>query len=196
MAELTTRLSLLNKVKDREDTRAWRRFDELYGDLVLRYCIRSGLQLSDAEDVRQAVMIQLANALGTFDYDPGRGRFRNYLRATVRHAIYRTARRARIETVPIHETTHEPADAMTASKDDPAWDRAWADHHYARAIANLRRSCTAESLAVFDRFLAGEDTMKIARAFGKTPDAIRRTRDRIRERLRQLIAEQLQWERD
>ncbi|MGB0714512.1 MAG: RNA polymerase sigma factor [Phycisphaerae bacterium] len=190
MAGYTTRLSLLAKVRDRQDTNAWRRFDRTYGDLVVRYCLNNGLQLSDAEDVRQSVMIQLANSMPEFRYKPSRGRFRHYLRATVRHAIYRTARRKQIQTVPIQDSD---CDSM-ANQTDPAWDRAWIDHHYSRAIAKLRKQCKQESLDVFDRYLAGDSTAQIAAAFKKTPDAVRRIRDRLRDRLRQLIAEQLEEE--
>ena len=56
----TTHPSLLARIQDLDDHAAWREFDARYRDLILRYCRRKGLQPSDAEYVRQIVMLNLA----------------------------------------------------------------------------------------------------------------------------------------
>ncbi len=50
MAWQTTRPSLLERVRDPANDAAWAEFDRSYGELILRYCHRCGLQHSDAED--------------------------------------------------------------------------------------------------------------------------------------------------
>ncbi|MCA9752374.1 MAG: sigma-70 family RNA polymerase sigma factor, partial [Gemmatimonadetes bacterium] len=89
----TTRPSLLLRLRDPSDRRSWAEFDARYGELIVRYCLRRGLQLADAEDVRQEVLVSLASALKTFEYSPERGRFRGYLGRAVRNAIFRQATR-------------------------------------------------------------------------------------------------------
>jgi hypothetical protein len=65
---------------------SWSAFDERYRDLILRYCRRNGLQPSDAEDVRQMVMLNLAKQLRSFQYDVKKGRFRHSLGLAARKA--------------------------------------------------------------------------------------------------------------
>ena len=81
MTPQTTRPSLLARVRDLDDHHAWVEFESRYRDLILGYCRRRGLQRSDAEDVRQMVMLNLAQASSrNFEYQPQRsGRFRDYI---------------------------------------------------------------------------------------------------------------------
>jgi hypothetical protein len=50
------------RVRDRS---AWERLAELYHPLVARWCRRAGL--SDADDVRQEVILAVAAGLGAFE---------------------------------------------------------------------------------------------------------------------------------
>ncbi|MDA0666364.1 MAG: hypothetical protein O3A95_09370 [Planctomycetota bacterium] len=71
-----TRPSLLLRLRDASDEKAWNEFDDTYRGLILGYCRRRGLQHGDAEDVRQMVMMNLSKAAqGSFAYNPERGRF-------------------------------------------------------------------------------------------------------------------------
>ena len=77
----------------RADDASWRQFDAKYRELILRYCRARGLQTSDAEDVRQIAMANLAKSLRSFEYKLTRGRFRGYLGQVVRSAISRHFKR-------------------------------------------------------------------------------------------------------
>src|SRR5262245_43365444 len=87
MGHDTTRPSLLSRVRDTGNRSAWRDFDDRYGALIVHYCRACGLQHSDAEDVRQVVMLNLARSLPNFRYSRERGRFRSYLGRVVRNAV-------------------------------------------------------------------------------------------------------------
>ncbi len=76
---LRTRPSLLLRMRDGQDADAWRTFVELYAAMVFRQCRRKGLQDADATDVTQEVLIEIARAIRKFEYQPERGRFRDWL---------------------------------------------------------------------------------------------------------------------
>jgi RNA polymerase sigma-70 factor (ECF subfamily) len=61
--DATTRASLLSRVRDVADEAAWREFQALYHDLLIRFCRRQGLQEADAADVVQTVMANLLRSL-------------------------------------------------------------------------------------------------------------------------------------
>ena len=67
------------------DEVAWSEFVTRYGPKVLAWSLGWGLQRADAEDVTQAVMIQLSRQMGRFRYD-NTGSFRGWLQTLARNA--------------------------------------------------------------------------------------------------------------
>lgn len=191
----STPSSLLARVRDPEDRASWHRFDRLYGELILSYCRRRGLQLADAEDVRQTVMLGLVRAMPGFRYDRERGRFRSYVGRAVDNAI-RGAGKIRDRRPEPSESGIEPG-GDPGSRDEPpdeAWEREWMLHHYRKALRSLRRTFDPRSLAVFEALLTGATLDDQARASGTTADAVRKVRDRVRQRISELIAGQIRDE--
>ena len=75
----STRISLLEEVREGANAEAWRAFVDCYTPLVFGYCRQRGLQESDARDVTQNVFLAVSRAMRSFQYDPQRGRFRSWL---------------------------------------------------------------------------------------------------------------------
>src|SRR5579884_2498378 len=82
-----TRLTLIVRLKDRDDQAAWGEFLEIYRPLVYRLAVAKGLQHADAEDVAQQVFGSVARAVDRWQPDEGRARFRTWLTTIARHAI-------------------------------------------------------------------------------------------------------------
>jgi RNA polymerase sigma-70 factor (ECF subfamily) len=181
-----TRPSLLVRLRHRDEN-AWREFDAAYSDLIVRYCRRCGLQLADAEDVRQLVLAKLSRSLQTFAYDPGRGRFRDYLRKCVRNAINSFASRHNPPAASVSMIEGGLADDAS----DPTWDEEWIQHHYRRALQTLRATTETRTLAVFDQLLCGADPATVAERFATTEENVRKIKQRMRDRLQQTIERQL-----
>ena len=189
-----TRPSLLSRVRDPENHAAWHEFEDRYGELILRYARVRGLQLVDAEDVRQAVLLNLSRAMRTFQYSRERGRFRDYVLRAARNAM--SALHARNASAPAALVT----DGHTAGQEDATemidmlWEREWMLHHYRRALQVVRATFDSRSIAMFEQLLAGGSAEAVAQEFLTTPTAVRQLKHRIRERLRELIAAQVEEE--
>jgi hypothetical protein len=80
-----TQPSLLLRIRDAFDAESWRTFVSIYAPLIYRSCRRRGLQDADAADVGQEVLAQVARSIREFEYQPGRGRFRDWLGSVVRN---------------------------------------------------------------------------------------------------------------
>lgn len=93
-----TSLSLLARLKgDSLHGRSWDEFVRRYQPRIVSWCRRWGLQDSDAQDVSQNVMLELAKQMSAFEYKPG-GRFRAWLKTIARRAWYDyTMKRKRAE---------------------------------------------------------------------------------------------------
>ncbi|MEM7198897.1 MAG: sigma-70 family RNA polymerase sigma factor [Planctomycetota bacterium] len=194
MAAETTRSSLLLKVRDPANQASWRAFDARYRDLILRFCRARRLQPADAEDVRQLVMMGLARSLPRFVYQRDRGRFRDYLGRVVRHAVTRylecpaASRRA---------LGGEALDALPDPKAEPsddAWEREWTHHHFRLALERCRDEVTPQTLAIFERLVVGSSPADVATAFGVSVASVYKIKQRVRNRLKTFIAEQVRAE--
>jgi RNA polymerase sigma factor (sigma-70 family) len=78
-ASITTRVSLLERVRDPQNHDAWAEFVALYRPLIYRFGRARGLQEADAHDLAQDVLIAVSQQIDQWTPDPGRGRFRTWL---------------------------------------------------------------------------------------------------------------------
>ena len=194
MGSDSTRPSLLSRLSGGRDEEAWREFEARYRDLIARFCRRRGLQAADTEDVCQLVFLALARSMAGFRYDRARGRFRDYLgriaHNTIHHLVSCPERRPR----PLDAAVLETLSAPTNGDVDPAFEDEWTQHHFRLAMRSVRARSTPASLAVFERLLAGESVSQVARATGMSEDAVHKVKQRIGERLRQEIENQVRDE--
>lgn len=191
MSQESTRATLLARLRDPTDHAAWSAFEARYRDLILRYCARRGLQPADAEDVRQMVLLNLARQVRSFEYDPGKGRFRDYLGRTVQNAIHRLYRRPRPERSGLETSVLAQVPAEDAPELDLEWESEWREHHIRRAVDALRTTMEPRSLEIFEGLLAGDGVADVASSFGMSTDAVHKVKQRVRDRLRARIAEQI-----
>ena len=190
----TTSPTLLRRVCDPADAESWREFDRRYGELIVRYALRIGLQLSDAEDVRQNVLLRLAQALPGFQYDPSRGRFRHYVARIARNEVFRHQQCPGTRTFGVDGDERDASQAREGQIPDAAWEDEWIDHHLRSAMRVLRGSCDSQSVGIFERLLTGETVDIVAREFGVSADAVHKVKQRMRDRLKTLIDAQIRDE--
>ncbi len=85
-SEARTSITLLGRLRDTPtDASAWGEFVDRYGPKILAWCRKRGLQDADAQDVTQVVLLKLAGAMRTFNYDPSRS-FRAWLKTLTHNA--------------------------------------------------------------------------------------------------------------
>jgi len=190
----TTQPSLLARVRDSADQAAWRAFEAKYRELILRYARRRGLQSADCEDVRQLVMLNLSKSLRNFEYQPEKGRFRDYLGRVVRNAVHAQFARPKTALAALDSHVLATVSAPEEAAADDVWEQEWMNHHYRLALAALRETFEPRSLAVFDRLLNGETVAAVAESSGLSEPAVHKVKQRIRDRMKELIAAQIREE--
>lgn len=192
----STHVSLFERLRTTDDTPAWREFERRYGPLIVSYCMRRGLQLFDAEDVRQVVMAGLARSLAGFRYEPSRGRFRDYLGRIVRNALVAFMRAERDGPRTLDGRALEIAEIEGPVAADADWERQWVRRHCQLAIEHFRATESGRDSEVFELLIAGQNAPRIAEAMSMTPEAVRKVTQRVRERLRAALHERLRQEEE
>lgn len=194
LSQSTTHISLLARLADGTDPTVWREFCERYGELIGNIGRRRGLQPADCDDVVQEVLLALSKAMQGFEYNPEKGKFRNYLKTVTLHAILKILRQ-KGSAAPL-QTIEEIADP-TAENDCFAevWDEEWRANHVRRAMQVIEVEFSTAQLRAFQRYAAGgQDTQIVAESLNLTVNQVYQAKSRILKRLSELVQEQVQDE--
>ncbi|MCC6235405.1 MAG: sigma-70 family RNA polymerase sigma factor [Verrucomicrobiales bacterium] len=120
-----TRASLLVRLRDKSDSASWEDFWSLYGPVVFGLVRRSVPSDEDAEDVVQEIFLRVGEAIGTFHYDPEKGRFKSWLFRLARHGIVdwlrRNRRRREGQLDVLEDLALDSMDDLPAMAADPYW---------------------------------------------------------------------------
>ncbi len=81
-----TSVTLLGKLRYHPgDQSAWRDFVLRYGPRIQQWCLQRNLQLADAQDVTQTVLLKILEKMGSFEYNPSLS-FRAWLKTVTMNA--------------------------------------------------------------------------------------------------------------
>ena len=191
--EPTTRRSLVLRLRNAEDQAAWAEFVQLYEPLIYRLARRKGLQDADARDLCQDVLSAVADAVGRWDPDPTRGRFRAWLFRIARNLLVNFLARQRR-----HAGGSGRSSVQELLEAQPAGD----DGAEAEFAAELRRRAfrwAAEQVRVefteptwqafWKTGVEGRPVAAVAAELGLSPGAVYVARSRVLARLRERVAQ-------
>jgi RNA polymerase sigma-70 factor (ECF subfamily) len=94
-----TRVSLLLRLPSAADAQAWHEFVSIYEPFIYQFGRRSGLQDADALELVQNVMLAVAKAIGRWQPDADRGKFRTWLLRIAQNQLIDAAARFRRQAV-------------------------------------------------------------------------------------------------
>jgi RNA polymerase sigma-70 factor (ECF subfamily) len=172
---------------------AWHKLYHVYGPLVRRWCLRSGLTDADVADVTQEVFVRLMRHLKSYEYDKERARFRTWMRVVTINCIRDLARARRDKAVAQGGTAAqnlllEVAEPSLSDDDlDDEQDQAYITQ---RVLSLIETDFSEKTWNAFWRSTVnGETTASIAKDLGLSEGAIRQAKSRVLRRLRQELAE-------
>lgn len=184
----TTRATLLDDLRDPEDAQAWRQFVDLYLPLIYRYSRQRGLQDADAQNVVQEVFSLVSRAVQSFDYDPARGRFRDWLGLITHQRILGLLSKERPATCGIGNGFGDALADEMAFEVDGEWIEAFQAHVYAYARERVRAEFDADTWRVFEQvWEQGERPAEVARQMGRKPDWIYQAKFKVLQRVKQEV---------
>jgi RNA polymerase sigma factor (sigma-70 family) len=186
-----TRPSLLVRMRNAEDQRAWSEFVEIYTPLIYGFCRKRGLQEADSADVAQEVMRAVARSISSFDYLPQRGGFRAWLFTITRNKFnnFLEKRRREESRDPWSIADDEGPEAVLCPDQGAAWDQEYQQRLFDWACEQLRGEFTENTWQAFWRMaVEGQSGEAVARALGLSVGAVYVAKSRVRAQLRERIA--------
>ncbi len=194
MAEAApTRLSLLVRLRNSDDTDAWSQFVEIYSPLIFSFARRCGLQDSDAADLVQEVMGEVAKSIKRFEYDPQIGKFRSWLYKIAKRKISRIHKKQARQPI---ASGQSGAFRMIANQPDSHnevqefWDREYQRHLIDWAAENVRPHIKEATWRAFWLTSVEEQSpQEVAEQLGMSVGAVYVAKSRVTKRLAEKIRE-------
>ncbi|MGP0067128.1 MAG: RNA polymerase sigma factor [Isosphaeraceae bacterium] len=187
----TTRPSLLVRLRDPMDERAWGEFVEIYGPLIEQLARRRGLQEADAADLVQEVFRAVAVAIERYDPDPAKGSFRGWLSTIARNLIVNLLKAQRRHPRGTGDTEIQQFLEAQPAPDDQ--ESALFDAEYHRrllhwAAERVKDEFTAVVwLAFWKTGVEAQSADEAARALGLSVGTVYQYKSRVVARLRREI---------
>jgi RNA polymerase sigma-70 factor (ECF subfamily) len=188
-----TRQSLLLRLRDPADDRAWLEFVDLYSPLIRRVARRGGLQDADAADLEQEVFRAVAGAIGRYDPDPARGSFRGWLLRIARNLLLNllAARRRHpsvgggTDMIALLEAFPDPA-----SEDSAVYEAEYRRRTFEWAAGQVRDEFRPATWQAFWRTaVQNEEPPVVAADLSLTVGAVYVARSRVLARIRAKVEE-------
>ena len=186
----TTQATLLERLRDGSAAMAWEEFFQRYGGAMYALARSRGCSGHSAEEVVQEVMLAVFAQRDAFQYDPDRGRFRDWLAAVVRNAVA-TRRRQPAERVRAEGGRLDPCLELEASEPppEPACEAVFEQAMLAVLLAVVRQEFSPETYQAFELVTLHELPGRVAAGItGLSRNAVYLARRRVFQRLRELGA--------
>ena len=185
-----TRVSLILRLRDRDDVAAWHRFVALYQPVIYRMARRRGWQHEDAVDFVQEVLLAVARAVGSWD-PSGPGRFRSWLFRVLRSKLVDQLRRRSKLAI---GTGGSSMAVWIQQQPDPQADLSAEIEQecrrqlFVRAAAQVRAHVRDTTWQAFwSTSIDGQAVEHVANRLGLTVGAVYIARSRVLARLREAV---------
>lgn len=155
---ISTRESLLQRLKDWQDQGGWQEFFNIYWRLIYSVARRSGLSDAEAQDVVQETVISVAKSIHGFVYDPALGSFKGWLMRVIQRRIRDVHRKKHYQVGDQKFLKEEALDSQLlathpdgASVDlDQTWEEEWQRNAMEKAWERIRSQANPRDYQIFD----------------------------------------------
>ena len=181
---MSTQPSIFSRLRHDEEGADWKLFHDRYAPVVYYQALAHGLSEADALDTVQEVLLRFVRNVDRFNYDPQRGRFRNYLYTLTLNVV-----RSHIAKQSRSERAIEGIDGVTIENPRELWERQWQANQLRQAIDTVAAEVTPKTFQAFQLFVLEEwPAEKVADFLGVSRETVYQAKSRIVKRLRSHMA--------
>jgi RNA polymerase sigma factor (sigma-70 family) len=184
-----TRASLIVRLPDAADARAWDEFAAVYAPLVYRLARRHGLQPADADDLVQEVFSAVARSVETWLASDGRGPFRAWLLRIAKNVAINFLTRPKHRPTGKGDEFHRLAEHVAASGDATGeFDLEYRREIFRWAAAHVRTAVTERTWQAFWlTSVEGQPNETVARELKMSVGSVYIAKSRVMARLREVV---------
>lgn len=193
---LPTRRSLLTRLKDWGDQSGWQEFFDTYWRLIYRVAVKAGLTDTEAQEVVQETLLEVAKKMPGFHYDPAAGSFKAWLLHTTRWKIsaqFKRRRRKRREVPwPEHNgidiSTQEQCPDLISVDWDKLWEAEWEQNLLQAALEKVKLRVSPTQFEIFYlHVLKGQAAKEVAASLEVSAGRVHLAKHRVGRLLRKEV---------
>ncbi len=185
----TTRLSLMDRVKDNRDEVAWQEFYDIYNSLIYRYARQRDLTSTDAEEIVSQCFENLSQAMAKFEYRPTRGKFKSWLKKLVNNKISHLQVKRRGERL----LPNSELDRQSTPSHEAFWERTWKHEVLRYCVQQARAEVSTQNYRIFHlNVYEGWAADKIAQSLDITQEQVYRAKHKVLQAVREKMAKYLE----
>ncbi len=181
-----TRISLIGKLKDQNDNKAWSEFTACYRKYIYNIIRRMGLSHHDADEIVQITLVKVWNAMPKFNYSPKKGRFRSWLCSIASNAAKNFVRDNGPTTVSLSsgDFDYENLKEMTIPPEaEELAEREWQLYLPELALKNISGNFDRKTIQAFVLFSQGVPVSEIAKRLNLAESSIYVYKQRVMNKL-------------
>ena len=193
---IPTRRSLLNRLKNWGDQAGWQEFFDTYWRLIYKVALKAGLTETEAEEVVQETLLEVAKKMPGFNYDPAAGSFKGWLLHTTRWKISAQFKRRRRDRrqVQLPEETGAATSVMERLADpasldwDELWEAEWEHNLLQAALEKVKLRVSPQQYEIFYLHVLKEQPVKeVAKALEVNAGQVYLAKHRLGRLLKQEV---------
>jgi len=154
---IPTRRTLLTRLKDWGDQAGWQEFFDTYWRLIYGVAVKAGLTDTEAQEVVQETLLEVAKKMPGFRYDPALGSFKGWLLHTTQWKISAQFKRRRRQQREVHlpEENGTTTRALEQLPDpisldwDKVWESEWERNLLAAALEKVKLRVSPRQFEIF-----------------------------------------------
>lgn len=193
-----TRKSLIEKLGNWEDQRAWDEFYRTYWKLILSVALKAGLRQEEAFDVVQETILALAKQSQQNKYDPKQGSFKVWLMNMARWRIADQFRKRKKDTAsrgfPDQDNSRDTAtleriEDPSGNELEQVWDAEWNKNLAERAISKVKGKVSPRQFQIFDCYVVkGWPVRRVVTELGVSTAQVYLSKHRVGSLIKQEVA--------
>ena len=180
----STRISLLQQLRSKQDSVAWSKFVTLYTPLVHRWISDLGIAEPDRTDIVQDVFIVLLSQVSSFQYDAKKS-FRGWLRTVTLNKTRDLIRKRNRKTEPAFL---ERIELASQNDTDYLTQQEYRDHLAKAAMKLMQKNFSPTTWkACWEHVAVGRSATDVAQELGISVNAVYLARGRVLNRLKREL---------
>ncbi|MCM8532175.1 MAG: RNA polymerase sigma factor [Lentisphaeraceae bacterium] len=178
-----TRETLILRVKDQYDEKAWQEFVEIYRRYTYVVIRRLGVDVDPAEELTQNILLKLWEKLPDYKYDPQIARFRTWLSRVIHNTVLNFRRQERRQPVLVELGDIHPINSDT----EKMMEKEWETYLSNLAMERIENNFSGKAISVFNLSIEGKSASEIAQELEIEENSVYRLKNRVKNQLIQEI---------
>lgn len=160
---MNTRETLLLKLRDQNNDKAWAEFFEIYKGFIFAILIKLNIQKEDQDDLVQEILLKAWKNLPKFEYQKNGGKFRNWLGVVVSNTAMTYFRKLKgsensINKIILENKTEPEIGLLTENE--------WKLFISKKAWENVKQSLTENVISCFELLSDGMELNEVGEKLG------------------------------